>query len=94
MEKAAIRSLGANTWSAGHTEIAVLGQYENEAVEIAGVLFFKATPEIEKKRLLDFAHKYSLPSVEIDQLQMNPTIEKLPLTGNGTAVQDLPIDWE
>jgi hypothetical protein len=94
MEKAAIRRLGPHSWSNGHTEIVVLGKNESEAVKVAGVLFFKTTPATEKSRFLDFASKYSLPAVELDQLVMNPLIDQMPSIGETVSVQGIPIDWE
>jgi hypothetical protein len=94
LERAAIRRLSANSWSSGHTEIVVLVKYRGESVEVAGVLFFKDAPGIEKRRFLDFAHKYSIPSVELDHLIMNPTITSMPEVGEVSMVQKIPIIWD
>jgi hypothetical protein len=93
MKRAAVRRLGERAWSQGHTEIVVLGMHEDEEIEIAGVLFFSTAPLSEKERFKRFASKRSLPTVELDSLKMNPTIEAMPSTETG-SVQDLPIDWD
>ena len=95
--KAGVRKLGKKCYSAGHTEIIVLGKNDSQQVEISGVLFFQEAEELEKTRYREFAATHGILCIELDQVRMNPAIDDMPILPEGRThikVQDLPMDWD
>jgi len=97
IQQAAVRKLGTQCHSGGHTEIALKAKQGSHQVEVIGVQFFRDTESSEKEAYRKFATERGLPCVELEAVKMNPPILTMPDFPPGRddcPVQDLPLHWE